>query len=162
MPGVTTKIRRRQARAFAYKSDCPPWKRVSACYPAGPDKSEICHLTSRIKKRDLQSPTIKVDFRSRRPQQIHIQVHPCSPVSLQSWACSVFVSVPGVVDTAAEDIHTFHPRFSTRPRDRSLGVHPSVFNSNRTNFYELFLKYCWKPNKVFQIRFSAPNHWLHP
>jgi hypothetical protein len=27
------------------------------------------------------------------------------------------------------------------------------FNSNRINFYELFLKYCWKPNKVFQIRF---------
>jgi hypothetical protein len=32
---------------------------------------------------------------------------------------------PGVVDTAAEDIHTFHPRFSTHPRTQILG-HPSV------------------------------------
>jgi NAD(P)H-dependent FMN reductase len=52
-------------------------------------------------------------------------VHPCSSVSPQSLACSVFVSVPGVVDTAAEDIHTFDPRFSTHPRTQILG-HPSV------------------------------------
>ena len=152
MPGVTTKIRRRQARAFAYKSDCPQGREFR---PATPQ--DQINLDRRIKQGTCKSPTTKVDFGSRRPQQIHIQVHPCSPVSLQSWACSVFVSVPGVVDTAAEDIHTFHPRLSTRPRDRSLGVHPSVFDSNRINFYELFLKYCWKPNKVFQIRFSAPK-----
>ena len=59
------------------------------------------------------------------PQQIHVQVHPCSSVSPQSLACSVFVSVPGVVDTAAEDIHTFDPRFSTHPRTQILG-HPFV------------------------------------
>jgi NAD(P)H-dependent FMN reductase len=41
------------------------------------------------------------------------------------WPARYLSVVPGVVDTAAEDIHTFHPPFSTHPRTQILG-HPSV------------------------------------
>jgi hypothetical protein len=102
-------------------------------FPSGPPKhAEFTAgpFDRRIKK-GLAKPYCKsrlslcYGYGSRRPQQIHVQVHPCSSVSPQSLACSVFVSVPGVVDTAAEDIHTFDPRFSTHPRTQILG-HPSV------------------------------------
>jgi hypothetical protein len=39
MPGVTTKIRRRQARAFAYKSDCPQGREFRPATPQDPHNS---------------------------------------------------------------------------------------------------------------------------
>jgi NAD(P)H-dependent FMN reductase len=54
------------------------------------------------------------------------------------WPARYLSVFPGVVDTAAEDIHTFHPRFSTHPRTQILG-RPSV--SFHVQIESIFMSY---------------------